>query len=288
MQFSATKSSKLQQPSTEAIEINSRPYMARWNHLVSRTNWEKGRIICQWRAALVAAGAPASEYSDEAWSRRVGGISPQHVGRLRRVFERFGQVNENYPGLYWSHFCAALDWDDAEMWLEGAVQNRWSVAQMRAQRSEVLGLHVGEQGESPAAADQQEPTDESPSEQALPLDQHEEQVVAQTSAAIIEALQEMACAQEAEQSSSPEPRKTTATSSVPDHTETTEAPDSHAATETSAGTPQLARLAELPEDLQEAFEQLKLVILRHKLGGWQSADPGAVAEVLEGLKALLN
>ena len=39
------------------VETTSREYLGRWNHLVSTTNWEKGHIICQWREALVAAGA---------------------------------------------------------------------------------------------------------------------------------------------------------------------------------------------------------------------------------------
>ena len=77
--------------------------------------------------------------SDEAWSRRVGNVSPQHVGRLRRTYEQFGQTHDRYHGLYWSHFQAALDWDDAEMWLEGAVQSGWSVAKMRNQRWESMG-----------------------------------------------------------------------------------------------------------------------------------------------------
>ena len=49
----------------------------------------------------------ASEFSDDAWSRRVANVTPQHVGRLRRVFERFAAARGNYPGLYWSHFQAA-------------------------------------------------------------------------------------------------------------------------------------------------------------------------------------
>ena len=32
-----------------AAESASGPYLGRWNRLVSTTNWEKGRIICQWR-----------------------------------------------------------------------------------------------------------------------------------------------------------------------------------------------------------------------------------------------
>ncbi len=121
------------------VEQTSEQFLGKWKRLVSTTNWEKGQIISQWRAALVDAGAGVSEYSDEVWSRQVGQVTPQHVGRLRRVFERFGDTRDSYAGLYWSHFQAALDWDDAEMWLEGAVQNSWSIADMRRTRSETLG-----------------------------------------------------------------------------------------------------------------------------------------------------
>jgi hypothetical protein len=121
------------------VEKTSGRYIRRWSRLVSTTNWEKGRIISQWRKALLEAEASPPACSDDAWSRRVGGVSPQHVGRLRRVYERFSQVYRQYRGLYWSHFQAALDWPDAEMWLEGAVQNRWSVAQMRTTRWDAIG-----------------------------------------------------------------------------------------------------------------------------------------------------
>ena len=123
----------------QLLDQASLPFVGQWNHLVSNTNWEKGRIIYQWREALRASGAPATEYSDDAWSRRVGGVTGQHVGRLRRVFQRFGGAHADYAGLYWSHFQAAIDWDDAEMWLEGAGQNAWSVSHMRQQRWETLG-----------------------------------------------------------------------------------------------------------------------------------------------------
>ncbi len=117
----------------------STEYVGRWNRLISTTNWEKGRIICQWRETLQQAGAPAESFTDDAWSRQVGGVTPQHVGRLRRVCKRFGDVFEQYAGLYWSHFQAACDWPDAEMYLEGAMQSGWSVSQMREQRWEATG-----------------------------------------------------------------------------------------------------------------------------------------------------
>ncbi len=122
-----------------AIDEASQPYEGRWARLISTSNWEKGRIIHEWRSALQASEAAATECSDEAWSRRVGGVTGQHVGRLRRVYDRFGEVYDQFEGLYWSHFQASLDWDDAEMWLEGAIQNGWSVSLMRKARWEALG-----------------------------------------------------------------------------------------------------------------------------------------------------
>lgn len=122
----------------------SKPFIGQWNTLVSTTNWDKGQIICQWRKQLEHEGVKANEYSDEAWSQLVGGVTPQHVGRLRRCFDRFGHVFGEYEGIFWSHFYAALDWDDAEMWLEGAVQSKWSVSAMRKERWETLGK-IGDQ-----------------------------------------------------------------------------------------------------------------------------------------------
>ena len=121
------------------IEETSTEFLGQWNRLISTTNWEKGRIICQWRDKLIEAAAPPSSVTNEAWSRWVGNVSPQHAGRLRRVYQRFGSVYYDYSGLYWSHFQAALDWDDAEMGLEGATRTGWSIAQMRYQRWETIG-----------------------------------------------------------------------------------------------------------------------------------------------------
>ncbi|MEM8679364.1 MAG: hypothetical protein AAGF97_08435, partial [Planctomycetota bacterium] len=52
---------------SEGTQTQSAEYIGRWNELISTTNWDKGRIICDWRDALIAAQAPPLEYSDEAW-----------------------------------------------------------------------------------------------------------------------------------------------------------------------------------------------------------------------------
>ena len=56
---------------TELMKTTSAPFVGAWQALVSQTNWEKGKIILDWREALVAAGAPVKEYSDEAWATLV-------------------------------------------------------------------------------------------------------------------------------------------------------------------------------------------------------------------------
>ncbi|MGC3969370.1 MAG: hypothetical protein QM775_19025 [Pirellulales bacterium] len=127
------------------VTVASQPFIGRWGRLVSQTNWEKGRIIAEWRKALVSAGVAPHEYADEAWSRLVGQVTPQHVGRLRRTYVRFHGQQTSFDGLYWSHFLAALEWNDAELWLEGAVLNGWSISEMRAKRWETLGSPVGEE-----------------------------------------------------------------------------------------------------------------------------------------------
>lgn len=266
-------------PSTDAaqeqLQAASQPYIGRWNQLVSTTNWEKGRIIYQWREALVASEAPAADYSDEAWTRLIGGVTGQHVGRLRRVYQRFGQVYSQYEELYWSHFQASLDWDDAEMWLEGAVQNAWSVSQLRRQRWETLG-----------GVEEQKPHDEDIV--SGELDEDFEPAVNQ------------------------EPIRKTISPSVgeaqsgPLH----EGPDFGDEDRPTAGRPAsksgegasiyadnreektidfvrpFENLADLPDDLAEAFESFKLAVLHHKTDGWQQISRDDVLGCLDALKEL--
>lgn len=251
------------------IEETSAEFLGRWHRLVSTTNWEKGRIICQWRKRLLAAGAPAALCSDEAWSRRVGSVSPQHVGRLRRTFERFGEVYSQFPGLYWSHFLAALDWDDAEMWLEGAVQNGWSVAEMRRQRWQALGA-VGEPMPPENEIIASEPDEDAPPGEPLvetlePRTQPVRPVEAEPHA---QGLQGADSGQEDDQA---EP-----------------APSATLAGEPAPAVRPFEDVPPLPDDLQEAFDALKVAILKHKLSGWHATSPQAVLAALEALEALVE
>jgi hypothetical protein len=253
---------------TAVVEVAAE-YVGRWNRLVSTTNWEKGRIIFEWREALEQADAPAGSCSDEAWSRQVGGVTPQHVGRLRRVFERFGATHEQYSGLYWSHFQAALDWPDAEMYLEGAVQNEWSVSQMRNQRWEVLGgrPELKPRDEDVVASELDE--DFSPADEGPPP------------ATISESVGEVHGADDL--------------SDFDDRSDATpfDADESRAAEPLAAAADVAAppvrpfeSLPPLPSDVNEAFELFKLAILNHKVSGWREIARDDVLSVLESLRQL--
>ncbi len=255
-----------------AVENASQPFVGRWNQLVSTTNWEKGHIITEWRDALHDTAAPATEYSDEAWARRVGGVTGQHVGRLRRVHQRFASVCEDYPGLYWSHFHAALDWDDAEMWLEGAVQSRWSVSQMRRQRWEAMGAVAEETPQDAEIVVAEKDEDFEPALEQEPIAQ--------------QVTGELTEVQGPSTTDAPEP------SNSKDAATAAEADDSASiyADERPEETVEFVRpfenLGELPEDLAGAFEDFKLAILRHKADDWQQISREDVLAALDALKEL--
>jgi hypothetical protein len=253
-------------PIEEMVEEATAVYQGRWNLLVSTTNWEKGRIIAEWRQALIDGGAKAAEFTDDAWSRRVGNVSSQHVGRLRRVHERFAAVRDTYPGLYWSHFQAALDWHDAEMWLEGALRSGWSIAEMREERWQALGAVESERpraGEivtadydedAPAVAEAQAPAAraEAPNQDAAESDDGDWH----------------ADGDEAELGIAFDP----------------DAPVAHA--DRPEPFRPFADLPDLPDDLADACESFKLAIVRHKLAGWVEVARDDVLATLAALKAL--
>ena len=257
------------------LEAASAPFLGRWQRLISTTNWDKGRIILDWRTALSDAGADVSAYSDDAWSRQVGGVTPQHVGRLRRVFERFGEVREGYDGLYWSHFQAALDWDDAEMWLEGAVQNDWSVSVMRRTRWETLGALDGErpQEEDVVTSELDEDAEPTPDPLALPIEGKVD--VARDPRGAADRTD-----QEADWSGD----------SYADDRESDEDHSEHDSerpvTVHSEPVRPFAHLASLPADVSDVFENFKLCILKHKLAGWVEIAREDLLASLDALKQL--
>ena len=253
-----------------APEATAEQFVSQWNRLVSTTNWEKGRIICQWREALMTDGAAVTEYSDEAWSQLVGGVTSQHVGRLRRVFQRFGEEHDQYEGLFWSHFQAALEWDDAEMWLEGAIRNEWSISQMRGKRWETLGTPP-EQQQAETEADQ---LDIEPESTATPASADGGPAETSTTPTKLSTVQPSTT----KVSSTEESKSSAKENSAPSATQSP--------TQTSKRVKLQVDVEDLPDDLAEAFESFKLAIIAHRRQGWSETTPGAVVECLDALRQI--
>jgi hypothetical protein len=255
---------------SEKTQMQSETFIGQWNQLISTTNWDKGAIICQWRDSLKEQEAAAGDYSDEAWAQMVGGVSSQHVGRLRRTSERFGHVFGEYEGLYWSHFYAALDWDDAEMWLEGAIQNKWSISQMRHQRWETLGK---------VAEDKPQDSD------IVTLEMAEE-------------TQSLALAEKSEATRGDSDFIEGPVHEGPDFGEEGEPNgkpsggkgDDQAGVESDPTKPHQIRpfesFKDLPDDVMEAANQFKVVIIKHKLSEWEEIQQDELLGLLDALKQL--
>jgi len=267
------------QENSPLIDQLSEPIVGKWNVLVSQTNWEKGTLILRWRNELIAAGLPNTVYSDESWSRRVGNVSAQHVGRLRRVAERFGESNQNFAELNWSHFYAALEWDDAELWLEGAVQKDWSVAQMRVQRWEAIGGAADQKPREEdvfvAEIDEDAFSRQSASER-MPQDRIEGRSAAIGAVDAIEGFDALSVTAPV---ATPEPPK-----KKKEKAKQTELDSSIPATGEILMS--LKGISDFPADLAEPLELLKVAVLNHKLAGWKSIPAERVCRSLEALKML--
>ena len=267
----------------ELVHLTSEPFINQWETLVSQTNWQKGEIIHQWRAALIDAGAPLQEYSDEAWAKHFNGtVSGQHVGRLRRVFQRFGDSYQEFDHLSWTHFQAAIDWSDAEMWLEGALQNKWSVSSMREQRWEAMGgapsekpddkdVIYAELDEDIATLSLEEPpikNDYAPGDGTI-RGEYDEANAGPNYASGPDFGDGDSYGIPANNTIEAAPREM----------------DTSILTVAGEGIRPFENLKELPSDLQNTLDEFKLAILRHKATGWQEVE---AAQITGHLYALIQ
>jgi hypothetical protein len=257
----------------EELAELAQPFIGQWNQLISTTNWEKGRIISEWREALIDSGADSQQYSDEAWARRVGGVTAPHVGRLRRVHDRFASTYQTYEGLYWSHFLAALDWDDAPLWLEGASRESWSVAGMREKRWESHG-----------AVESQRPT----TSEIIEVETDEDVVVPAQGGGRTKEYGDESGVASGPRHEDPDFGDEDELMSLSGSNESTSSsmPESGVAEEVSIQP--FAGLPELPDDLADAIETLKLAALRHKTSGWQDTDVEAIQKYLDAISVLIR
>ncbi|MBR5757690.1 MAG: hypothetical protein IKX88_03730 [Thermoguttaceae bacterium] len=255
-----------------------------WNVLVSKTNWEKGKVIHSWRMKLIEAGTPRRVYSDDAIAQRIGNVTPQHVGRLRRVYERFGE-REPLPNLYWSHYQAALDWDDADAWLQQASDEKISVAQMRFARWEKTGAKpkLKPKDDDIVVAERDEdvnPYNDSDADLtgvSTPIGPGRSDMFDSTV--------------DDEEEKKPKKKKDARSRQESELGEFAGDVEPWEGNAEPIRTPEvldaIGKLDELPVDLMEALESLKLAIISHKLAGWDDVKPIQIAAYLSEFKRLL-
>jgi len=274
---------------SDISDAASKPFVGRWHKLASETNWEKGRIILEWRNALIEAKAPSSQYSDEAWANRVGFVTCQHIGRLRRVFERFGDTYGEYPKLYWSHFWAAIDWDDAELWLEGASSSRWSISQMCRMRTESMQLPEGQSAQSVMESETQRI--ESETDDGFLESTSSSRMESEATEGAEDADDDFGGKSKERFQSGPlnedpdfgDQGKEASTSIA-----ATSASEDVALTEAFAAKNPFEGLGQLPMDIIESVDPLKLCILRYRANQWHGFSKQQMLDLIEAIKGFCD
>ncbi|MEI8017327.1 MAG: hypothetical protein WCH39_03955 [Schlesneria sp.] len=135
--------------------------IARAQVAVSRCNWEVGECAALWTKRF-ARGRTDADFAT------LVSLSADQVYQRRRVWETFADVYQNYSTLKWSHFYAAINWDDAAECLQWADDVQAGVAEMKAWRR----AQRGEDLNSPAMDDALDglPTEPALAREAAPFD----------------------------------------------------------------------------------------------------------------------
>ena len=116
--------------------------VGRAQEAVSQCRWVVGECAARWTERY-ARGRTDGDFA------ALIGLSADQVFQRRRVWETFAGSREQFPKLKWSHFYAALNWDDAADCLRWADETHSTVAEMRAwrraQRGEDLSVDAPEE-----------------------------------------------------------------------------------------------------------------------------------------------
>ncbi len=118
--------------------------VARAQEAVSQCYWVVGECAAQWTRRY-SRGRTDADFG------ALVGMSADQIFQRRRVWETFGSVRDQFSQLKWSHFYAALPWEDAEVCLRWAEELQATVAEMkawrRAQHGEDLTVESPEEDE---------------------------------------------------------------------------------------------------------------------------------------------
>lgn len=110
---------------------------------LNQCNWVIGECAAQWTRRY------AKGRTDCDFGAKIG-LSGDQVFQRRRVWETFSDVRTEYGNVKWSHFYAALNWDDAAECLQWANEMQATIAEMKAWRRAQRGEDLTEQGEEEA------------------------------------------------------------------------------------------------------------------------------------------
>jgi hypothetical protein len=99
---------------------------------ISQCRWVVGDCAARWTQRH------AKGRTDHDFGVLVG-LSGDQIYQRRRVWETFSDVRNQFPGLRWSHFYSALNWDDAADCLQWAEETQATVAEMKAWRRALRG-----------------------------------------------------------------------------------------------------------------------------------------------------
>lgn len=116
--------------------------VTRAQEAVSHCRWVVGECAAQWTERY-ARGRTDGDFAI------LIGLTGDQVYQRRRVWETFAENRGDFPSLKWSHFYAALNWDDSTDCLRWAADTHSTVAEMRAwrraQRGEDLTVDAAEE-----------------------------------------------------------------------------------------------------------------------------------------------
>ena len=113
---------------------------------VSQCRWVVGECAAQWTQRY-ARGRTDADFG------LLIGLSGDQIYQRRRVWEAFADVRAMFTQLKWSHFYAALTWEDAQDCLYWADENRATVAEMKAWRRAQRGEDLTAEAEVPEAGE---------------------------------------------------------------------------------------------------------------------------------------
>lgn len=113
---------------------------------ITTCNWKVGEAASMWTARW------AKGRTDADFGAAVD-LTADQVYQRRRVWDRWGEKPIPYRFLSWSHFYAALTWEDADTYLEWAYANQATVSEMKAYRTaKTAGEFLPPAGERGGAA----------------------------------------------------------------------------------------------------------------------------------------